>query len=456
MVPANSSTRSIMSPRRTASSRITAPYSRTWPGARVMPSARFSEVERMTATGVRSSCDTAATNSIWRSARRRARCDDATTQAHARTEQDQHAEAHDEVAPARGGHHLVQRARPVRDQQPPRARCPRCARAPGRSRGPAGIHALEAEVEEPHHRVRIGAARRLRPRAPHDVPRRLLADDLEVVVQPGPAGEVALRERGQDPPHDGVAVERDHGEQARTEGAPGRRPRARRPSARGRGRTGTRRGRTRRRRSGPAAASARRPARARTARLAINSSRRSRTGCSAAGHRRRRTRACSGRYRSSRSASPSTRAAKTPPTIAGWGALRRQASNRSAYSELAASGRDGQPRERARDLEVELAAHGLGAVARTRAQAGALRFAQLPRPPVLQRGQRREQDERGRHGGGEGTGGPAGGARHSENKVAPGAGAPRAFTSFCVRFTARSPLAPAPRACCQGRARRRK
>ena len=73
VVPARSSTRSTISARRRPSSRTTRPYSRAVAGSVTTPAARLSPAAQMTARGVRSSCETPATNSTCRSARRRAR-----------------------------------------------------------------------------------------------------------------------------------------------------------------------------------------------------------------------------------------------------------------------------------------------------------------------------------------------------------------------------------------------
>ena len=73
-MPAYCSTRSTMSPRRRASASSIWPY-RFTRSPLTTPEARFSAAERMTATGVRSSCDTPATNSICCCASRSARRD---------------------------------------------------------------------------------------------------------------------------------------------------------------------------------------------------------------------------------------------------------------------------------------------------------------------------------------------------------------------------------------------
>ncbi len=66
-MPASCSTRSTVSASRRASPLMVSPYFRTLAGSATTPSARLPAAVPMTDTGVRSSCETAATNSIcWR------------------------------------------------------------------------------------------------------------------------------------------------------------------------------------------------------------------------------------------------------------------------------------------------------------------------------------------------------------------------------------------------------
>ena len=66
-MPANSRICSTISVSRRPSFRTRSPYFRICSSSRTTPSARLSPADRITASGVRSSCDTAATNSIcWR------------------------------------------------------------------------------------------------------------------------------------------------------------------------------------------------------------------------------------------------------------------------------------------------------------------------------------------------------------------------------------------------------
>ena len=79
--PANSITCSTISVRRRPSPAMTAPYRFTCSACETTPSARFSAADLITASGVRSSCDTPATNSTCCRARRRARAADTTASA---------------------------------------------------------------------------------------------------------------------------------------------------------------------------------------------------------------------------------------------------------------------------------------------------------------------------------------------------------------------------------------
>ena len=91
------------------------------PARSTTPSARFSPAERITASGVRSSWVTPATNSIWRRRQPLRAPRGRHQEAAARAQQQQDAEAHRQVPAARRGDHRVERARAMRRRQAPEA-----------------------------------------------------------------------------------------------------------------------------------------------------------------------------------------------------------------------------------------------------------------------------------------------------------------------------------------------
>ena len=118
-MPANSRICSTISVSRRPSLRTSSPVLPHCDSSSTTPSARLSAAERITASGVRSSCDTVATNSSCCRASICARRVDSTRRPDARPEHAEDPGADGEIAPARGVDRQLERTRRVLHEQAP-------------------------------------------------------------------------------------------------------------------------------------------------------------------------------------------------------------------------------------------------------------------------------------------------------------------------------------------------